>query len=270
MASLRSHHHCLETQIKRHKRSDERPCADSENPLSDFEVLLDSGNMASERWPGEDACDREEDACEHEEDACDPEKEDACEQMDRRTALDRLEDQLRRGARLTPRSRDLLEERVEADRRRLAEVQMAEAEVQTTTVMQLADAAAQADAGEQEEVQVADADVQTTVCQQADAAAQADAGEQAEVQMADAEVQTPVCQQADAAAQADAGERPVRVSGSLFPRWEASAAAIGPVLGADVQMVWERADEEDDSLSAEQADAGDSGHGVVLPGPLER
>ena len=177
MASLRSHHHCLETQIKRHKRSDERPCADSENPLSDFEVLLDSGNMASERWPGEDACDREEDACEHEEDACDPEKEDACEQMDRRTALDRLEDQLRRGARLTPRSRDLLEERVEADRRRLAEVQMAEAEVQTTTVMQLADAAAQADAGEQEEVQVADADVQTTVCQQADAAAQADAGD---------------------------------------------------------------------------------------------
>ena len=142
MASLRSHHHSLETQIKRHKRSDERPCADSENPLSDFEVLLDSGNMASERWPGEDACDQKEDACEHEEDACDAEKEDACEQM----------------------------------AEWLAEVQMAEAEVQTTA-MQQADAAAQADAGEQEEVQVADADVQTTVCQQADAAAQADAGD---------------------------------------------------------------------------------------------
>ena len=69
MASLRSHHHCLETQIKRHQRSDERPCADSENPLSDFEVLPDSDNMAGERWPGEDACDAEkEDACEQEED----------------------------------------------------------------------------------------------------------------------------------------------------------------------------------------------------------
>ena len=129
MASLRSHHHCLETQTtpKRHKRSDERPCADSENPLSDHEVLLDSGNMASERWPGEES----EDACEHEEDACDPEKEDACEQEE--------------------------------------DVQMAEWRM--PPAMGAHRQMAQADAGEQEEVQVADADVQTTVCQQADAAA---------------------------------------------------------------------------------------------------
>ena len=141
MASLRSHHHCLETQTtpKRHKRSDERPCADSENPLNDFEVLLDSGNMASERWPGEDACDQEEDACEHEEDACDAEKEDACEQEE--------------------------------------DVQMAEwhmppamgAEEVQMTAMQQADAAAQQDVGEQEEVQVADADCDTAYCNDTEA-----------------------------------------------------------------------------------------------------
>ena len=188
---LQSHHNCLETP-KRHKRSDERPCADSENPLNDYEVLLDSGNMASERWPGEDACDQEGDACEHEEDACDAEKEDACEQ----------EEDVQMAEWHMPPAMGAHRQMAQADAGELAEVQVADADVQTT-VCQQADAAAQADAGEQEEVQVAGADVQTTVCQQADAAAQADACEQAEVQVAD-DVQTTVCQQADAAALASA------------------------------------------------------------------